>query len=453
MSTRAPQFLEIPLGGTRSGSFPLTWGQAWVWSGITTKAPHYADLSGCYVIAVPDGCDMPTIADALSTILRTNETFRTRYAIAHDGTPQQIVFADGTLRVEVRDCDAADAEATAASIEDEFIRLPFTLPELPLRAAVVTSDGIPKFVVLCVFSMAMDCHALVFVLDEFKSLMSGVAADAGRPTLDGTTHPVDRALEEQSTEGVKRSAQGVQYWTEELVKFPDAPLPYTDRRPESPRYKTFAMRSATVRLATLEVADQLGVGTSSVILAMAASLLGKRIESERVGIVIGASHRYDPESMQHRGTLVQAVPAAIDLPGGSPHELITKTHRAAMLAALAGHCHPDDVDEMLRNSYGDMAKERLACVVNLNLPTPADMTDAKATGATRADAEGLLIQSSYEYVEGTPVESEKFYLTAHGDATDFYLTLRADTSVLGSEDIVQFLQELERSLLDCLPLR
>ena len=98
------------------------------------------------------------------------------------------------------------------------------------------------------------------------------------------------------------------------------------------------------------------------------------------------------------------------------------------------------------------ATDKLACIVNVNLPAPANMTKRHRSGVTRADAERLLDESRYEFVEGTPVESEKFYLAAHGDATDFHITLRADTAVLASADIVQFLRDLEGSLLDCLPL-
>lgn len=49
------------------------------------------------------------------------------------------------------------------------------------------------------------------------------------------------------------------------------------------------------------------------------------------------------------------------------------------------------------------------------------------------------------------MENERFYLAAHGDPADFHITLRADTAVLTSADIVQFLRGLERALLDCLP--
>ncbi|MEV6340618.1 condensation domain-containing protein [Nocardia vinacea] len=445
-------FLEVPFEGARSGEFPLTWGQLWVWNSVTTRAPHYADLSGSYVLPVPDGRDQAAVSDALSGMLNKYETFRSRYSMAPDGTLRQAVAARGELRVEVRVVDAIDARSTASGVKDEFNNLPFTLPELSLRAAVIVADGVPRFVVLCTFHMAMDCHGMVSVLDDFRALLHGQAISSTRSEPAEVLHPVDRAVAERGPEGVKRSARGVQFWERELAKFPEDLLPYTGRRPESPRYQTFAMYSSAVRAVSSELAERLGVSTSSVILAMAASLLGRRSGSGTCGVVLAASHRYDPESMRYPGTLVQGVPVALDISEDAPEKLISRCHRGTMLAALAGHCNPDEVAGMLRGRYGaEAAEARLACVVNLNLPAAADPADQGGTRTTQAEAEGLAARTRCEFLEGTPVENERFYLAAHGDATDFFITLRADTAVIAPTEIVGFLLDLERSLIDCLP--
>ena len=450
--TTAPYFLRVPFKGTRSGAFPLTWGQQWVWDSVVARAPYYSDLSGSYIVAVPDGCDMPAVADSLAAILNRYETFRSRYSMTPEGVPQQVVLAEGQLRVDVRDVDAVDAEQTAASVQVEFNNLPFTVPELSLRAAVIASDGSPSLVVLCVFHMAMDCHRMVSVLDEFRSFMSAGSAGAVDSAPGEMVHPVDRALEEQDATGVERSARGVQFWKNELAKFPADPLPRVGHHPESPRYKTFAMHSSAVRVASLHLAEELRVSTASVLVGIVASLLARRSGSQTCGIILAASNRYDSQSARYPGTLVQGVPVALDVSGVSPRELISRCHRAAMLAALAGHCHPDDQAEMLREVYGAVATEaKLACVVNFDLPLVADSAEQGTTRATKAEVERLLTRSRCECISGTPVEKERFYCAVRGNATDFFTTLRADTAVLTSAEIVEFLQAIERSLIDCLP--
>jgi hypothetical protein len=448
-STCERGFLDVAFEGTRSGDFPLTWGQCWVWNNsVASRAPYYADLGGSYIVEVPVGCDLATVSGAISEILRRYETFRTRYSTTEP--PQQTVVARGHLRVAVREVDAADAPSAASAVENEFNNLPFTLPELALRAAVILADGAPRFVVLCAFHMAMDCHGMVAVLDDFSTLLRGKPIQG---ELTEVSHPIDRALAERTPESVRRSARGVEFWERELAKFPEDQLPHNGRRPESPRYQTFALRSPAVRVAALGLAAELGVSTSSVILAMAASLLGGRNPSGTCGIVLAASHRYDPDSVRYPGTLVQGVPVALDVSADTPEKLISRCHRATMLAALAGHCHPDDLAAMLSERYGTEAAEaRLACVVNLNLPAAEGSADEDAARIpTRDEAERLAARSRCEFLEGTPVENERFYLAAHGDATDFFVTLRADTAVLAPAEIVEFLRGLERSLIDCLP--
>ncbi|MET7309348.1 condensation domain-containing protein [Streptomyces sp. NPDC005571] len=442
-------FLEVPFEGTRSGEFPLTWGQSWVWNSVANRAPYYADLSGSYIVAVPNGCDLKTVSAAINGILVRYETFRSRYSIVADGTLRQTVVARGHLRVEVCEADAADARSLASAAEAKFNNLPFTLPELALRAAVIVAGGVPRFVVLCAFHMAMDCHGMVAVLDDFRALLVGKTIDS--EPFEGS-HPADRALAEQAPQGLERSTRGVQFWEQELAKFPEDVLPYSGRGPENPRYQTFALHSLAVHAAALALAEELGVSTTSVILAMAAFLLGRRTGSGTYGIVLAASHRYDAKSIRYPGTLVQGVPLALDVSEDAPEKLISQCHRRQMLAALAGYCHPDDLAGMLRKRYGAEATEaRLACVVNLNLPTGDGSTDAGGARITRAEAERLAEQSRCEYVVGTPIENERLYLAAYGDATGFFLTLRADTAVLARTEIVDFLQGLERSLIHCLP--
>ncbi|MFF5563663.1 condensation domain-containing protein [Streptomyces sp. NPDC012623] len=452
--TTEPHFLNIPFSGRRSGDFPLTWGQRWIWNLVAARAPHYADLGDSYTVAIPDICNMNDVSEALSALLSRYETFRSSFCLSTDGKPRQLILAEGHLRAEVRDVAADDAEAAAGTLEAEFNSVPFTLPELSLRAAVVTSEGVPRFVVICSFHMAMDCHGMVSVLDDFTSLLAGdpVGAEASDPGR--VTHPADRAREEAEADSARRSARGIQFWERELAKFPDDPLPYSGHRPESPRYQTFALRSAAVRVAALHLAAELGVTTASAVHAMAATLVAQRTGSRTCGFVMAASHRFDPDAVSYPGTLVQGVPVAVDVAGGTPRQLITRTHRAGMLAALAGYCDPDDLADVLRESYGpEKTRARLACVVNLHLPDPAGTAGAPTAGTvvTRERAERLLAESRYEYVEGTPVENERFYLAAQGNSADFSISLRADTAALAPSEIAGFLRDLERALIACLP--
>ncbi|MGW1844592.1 condensation domain-containing protein [Streptomyces sp. NPDC001966] len=455
-ATDRTRFLNIPFSGNRSGTFVLTWGQRWIWNSVSSRAPYYADLNDSHIIQAPEQCDLDTISRSLGALLNRYESFRSRFSVSLDEQPYQMVLNSGNLRVEVRDVAEEDARSTAGIIEAEFNGIPFTAPEISFRAAVVTSGGMPKFIVLCAFHMAMDCHGMVLALEDFRSLVSDHPVDAEGVAADDMAHPVDRARMEGEPRSLRRSAQGIRFWEEELAKFPDSSFPEPVQRPESPRYKTFAMHSVAVRAASLKLSLELGVSTASVIHAMAAALVAKRTQNGLTGFIMAASHRYDPASMRYPGTLVQGVPVAIDVSRRTPRELIAHTHRAAMLAALGGQCDPVHLAESMSKAYGpEGIRAKLACTVNLSLPAAAPAADplppTDARGLTRSQAACLLSESRYEYVEGTPVENDRFHLAAHGSPSDFHITLRVDTATLASNGIVDFLRELERSVIDCLP--
>lgn len=448
-----PDFISIPFGGTRSGSFPLTWGQRWIWNSLLSRAPYFADLSGSYVVTVPETCGIDGVAGALTALLARYETLRTMFSVDPDGKPHQLVPARGRLRVEVRDVGPDLAEGEAETVRTEFDSLPFTLPEVGLRAAVISMGGVPSHVVLCVFHLAMDCGGMTSVLGDFRSLLEasdtvGVALPEARQA-----HPVDRLAEELSVSGVRRSARGIRFWEQELAKFPAEPLLRT-HRPDRPRYQTFGLRSAALQIASRHLAAELTVSTGSVVLATAASLLGLRTGHRTVGFVLMASHRYAADAMGYRGTLAQGVPVALDTLTGSPRHLMSAAHRTSMLAALSGHCDPDELAERLHERYGPSARARLSCVANLHVAEAGDTeprTRPKGSPSVRAWAESLRAESQCAYVTGTSVESESFYLAIRGDAADFSLRLRADTAVFTAADCVRFLQDLERSVIDCLP--
>lgn len=418
---------------------------------MASRAPFYAELSDSQIIAVPESRTLSHVADALATLLWRYEGFRTAYSFAADGTPQQVVFSDGVMSVHTRDVDFTVAAESANAARDEFNSLPFTIPEFALRAAVITSDGIPRYVVLSAFRMAMDCYSMVAILEDFQTLLSGRSPGRIDSRSTTPTHPADRALDESTPESVQRSTNAVSFWEKEVARFPDDALPLSARRPANPRHQTFAMHSHAMRLASLQIARELSVTPASVVLAMAVSQLALRNGSNNFGLVLAASHRYDAESMQYAGPLVQGVPLALEVAADSSYELISRCHRASMFAALSGQCHPNDVDRMLHTSFDSTSLEaKLSCVMNINLPSPPDFAE-DSSHSNVEEMKAMSATSRYEYVEGTPVENERFYLAAHGDETDFFVTARADTAVFTPPEIVEFLHNLERAVLNCLP--
>ncbi|MDT0481870.1 MULTISPECIES: hypothetical protein [Streptomyces] len=70
---------------------------------------------------------------------------------------------------------------------------------------------------------------------------------------------------------------------------------------------------------------------------------------------------------------------------------------------------------------------------------------------TREQAEKLMPQTRFSQGQGTEKDDWEFFLNAHQEANEFVVSLRMDTAVLPSQEIVRFLADLERRLVGSLP--
>lgn len=88
---------EIAYSGDRFGTYPLTWGQQWLWRAVSTQAPHYAHLGIPIRLKVPTGCDVEGVLTMLSTVIERHEVLRTRYFVDAQGAANQVISAGGSF--------------------------------------------------------------------------------------------------------------------------------------------------------------------------------------------------------------------------------------------------------------------------------------------------------------------------------------------------------------------
>src|SRR5690242_19906001 len=95
----APSRAAISFEGEGAGRGPLSWGQIESWNAVRTLG-HWMPLGG--VQPVPPGASLDDVLGELRYHLERHATLRTRLHIPDDGTtPEQEVYASGTLEVEV----------------------------------------------------------------------------------------------------------------------------------------------------------------------------------------------------------------------------------------------------------------------------------------------------------------------------------------------------------------
>jgi hypothetical protein len=447
-------FRTVSFSGTRSGVHPLTWGQRWIWQGLIGHAPGYEYLGWPVSVDVPTGCSLDDVLAALATVLERHETLRTRYFLDEHGVPRQVVPAAGELSVEVRQAGSGGVPETVKQLGRELSGTPFTIPEISVRAAVVTAASVPESLVLGVFHMATDASGLRQITEELQAIMQARAAGTAGPDLPPVSHPAERVLIETSPEGLKRSARAVEHWRQEVGKFPRRTMPPAVHAPEKPRLAEHIMRSKAVCAAAIGLSRIWRASVDSVILACAAELLGKASGQQSCGFLMLAHNRFAEETDSYSGTLVQSFPLCVELATGSMEEHVRRTHFAALKSALSCEGNPDDITATLRAVFDDGGDGAdLSCAVNLffrDLGTMTRGVDGPEV-TTREQAEKLMPQTRFSQGHGTEKDDWEFFLNAHQEANEFVVSLRMDTAVLPSQQIVRFLADLERRLVGSLP--
>ncbi|WP_373681682.1 condensation domain-containing protein, partial [Streptomyces sp. b94] len=99
---------------------------------------------------------------ALSELLVRYEVLRTRVVRDPAGTVRQRVHARGALHLAVHEAPAGAVDDYARTVLDGLVTPPLDVTECwPLRAALVTEDGHPRYLALAFSHVAVDAYALV----------------------------------------------------------------------------------------------------------------------------------------------------------------------------------------------------------------------------------------------------------------------------------------------------
>lgn len=449
MSAVSP-YKRIKYSGRRAGKIPLTWSQRWLWRAVAAQAPNYAHLNLAAGVEVPAGCDLEDVMAVLSFILERHETLRSRFCVDEHGEPVQLLSAAGELSMAICEAGPSETASMARQLEADLTRMPFTIPEPAVRVAVVTENGKPKWVILGVFEMALDFFGLQRVRGELELLLRSRPEGETQPALAEVSHPLDRVKYEQSPEGLTYSEKAVMRWRREVERFPRTALP-PRRTPETLRFQECTMRSKAAAVAVSTLSRAYKVSPGAVVLAHACTLLGNISENSRLGFLLFSHNRFSDDAVHHSGRLAQSVPVSVELSGVKPGDLARAAHRAAVRSAMLCECDPDAVTEMLRDFADRNGFEvDISCAFNFPFSENEDSVwqSGKPQDARSLDVREYLPETKFSPLRQFESEDMRFYLTAFEVFDEISVSLRVDTEVLSSDEIVGFLRSLEGALID-----
>ncbi|MDH6709074.1 hypothetical protein P3T27_005820 [Kitasatospora sp. MAA19] len=442
---------EVRFTGGRTGDAPLTWGQKCIWAEAKWFAPEHVQFNMRQIIDIPEPTSLADVLVGLQVLLQRREPLRTIYPISAAGEPYQHVPAEGSIEVAEYSVPAGEAGSVAVDLAAEFQRKPFVLDDFPFRAAIVTSDGRPRYLVIAVFHMAADGWDMQNIARETERLLAAPAMAVDSTPLSSRMHPLDYAEHERGAAGRMVSERSMRYWRRQLV---DAPVDMFRGRalaPEPSRFVEVYIESEALAVALYFLSRELRASQETVFLAIAAALLAGIGGEKKAFFLAWCHNRITPAEMNATGSVAQDSPITIDVTSADLRELVRRTWCAAVPAYAAAKHDPAQVAVAVAQI--EQERERsvdLSCNINV-MPLETSGIEPQIAGLDSRAALDLIssIRADTRIIRvlGTSQDriGRRFYLRAHGSRKKVMTFLRADTAVLSRSEIISFLRDIEES--------
>ncbi|UWE08647.1 condensation domain-containing protein [Actinacidiphila bryophytorum] len=443
--------MAVSFAGPRGRTTRLAWGQQTTWDDIQFFLPEVKYFSFLRAAApVAEGMDLDGVLDCVRDLLVRHDCLRTTIVTEPDGSVLQTVRERGELPVELvhagSDTDEA-VEAQAVAVWNRLRSRNFDhANEFPVRCAVVLRDASPARVVLCLSHAVADWQTARLVGREMADIMASRSAgrtDSGPVPPPG---PADLAQYEASPQGQQLNAAALEHYREQLSRFPSTmfgtPVPVA-----SPRYLGAGLESSAVPLALGVLGARYRTGTSALLLAVTAALLGGLTGDRRCALMLLSGNRTTVGTRQALGSLGQTVPTIIEPASDSFADLVEAASSSSLRAYRRGRFDPRAAaslvaeEERLRGHRLD-----LGCRFNdmwspgASAPSDTSLDQIREAAAT----------TRFTWTGGTDADKITFFLDVFGPAQTATLHLLADSHRIPEESIRGFLLGVEAVLLDLL---
>jgi hypothetical protein len=432
--------LRVAFLGDRNATDVLTWGQRAIWTAIERTRPSDAYFNFARTIDLRDeglSPDLDTVLAAIGKVVSRHEALRTRLSVV-DGGPIQMVSAMGEIGVRVIETAAADEAATRLS--DEYTTTAFDYErEWPLRVGVVTTDGVPAFVVLGFCHLASDFGGSVFVLRDLRSAIAGTGVDQ-TPVLQ----PIDLAGYQRSPAGLKTARTAADYWERAYQRIPTTMFEHETGEPENPRYQRAFLLSPALAQAAVLVGNRLGTGSSAVLNAAFAVAMGERTGHSVTALLAITKNRFREQTRNMVSTLTLEGLLVVPLAEADDFDDVVRTAwRAAVPAYRYAQYDERDRDRIVRETSEQRGAfvHPYACLNDLREDDPD--TDQ---GIPFADTPvpDLLDKSVLAWLPPLEHVSCRFCLHVSNVPEGLAIRLTADTAYLRKSDMTAFLTSVEK---------
>lgn len=422
------QQIDIRVDGARAARAVATWGQRAIWHCLEFPDADETQFSLSRVVPVPEGCDLATVATAIAALVRRHDALRTTFAVS-DGELWQAVSGAGTLPAHVRQT-VSDVDGEARGLAAELAGVPFARDRWPIRVALVCDLLQPRAVAVACSHLAVDRTGIDELVADLAALMAGNTPKTRR------RGPLEQSDFEQSAAGQAQDARARRHWAAALSGAPTSIFDYPRRTVGNARFRRRVMHSPALTPALAAAATSLRVSTTAVLVAAAATALGRYTGHTRVVLQTICANRIDPDQRNLVGTLSWDGVLVIDV-DGSLRDVARQAFRAGVRAQSHGHYDPERMWQLRR-------EHELARGATLDLGAHVNDMRQDATASGEPVEYARLLQRT-RIVDANCADriDARWYLTGRTTGATTMLSLVCDTADVTVTEMDQLLRAIE----------
>ncbi len=336
-STTAPAgstLISVAFAGEGAGEDDLSWGQREIWQALVEQKT-WMPIGGAQPL--PAGTTVQDMVERLRYLMSRYQSMRTRLRFEPDGTPRQVVHAEGEATLEVVDAGSADPAQVAEAVKLRYERTDYDFAEdWPVRMAVILHDDVPSHLVVIMTHFVMDGRGALVMLEE---------GDRGETAPVNGMQALEQVQWQRSPAGQRQSAAALRYWETMLRAIPSRRYS-GEGDPHEPRYWRGELTSAALPLAVQAVASRTQVDATQVMLAVYAVATARVCGVDPVATRLVSSNRFRPGLAEVVGPVSQTALWSVEVAGAPFDELLGRVQRAAMVAYKHGYYDRSRLEEI-----------------------------------------------------------------------------------------------------------
>jgi hypothetical protein len=423
--------IVVPFAGEGSGVAPLSWGQLELWIAIVRQKSWFP-IGG--VSALDPATTVADVAAELGYLLSRYQAMRTRLRFAADGTPEQVLVADGEITLEVVEAGDADPAEVAAAVSQRYQDDDFDFArDWPVRMAVITSGGVPACQVSIVSHLVTDAFGAAVMLRE-------VAARDTTPVIG--MQPLAQARWQQSPAGRRQHAAAVRHWENVLRSMPlHRPAPSAGQL--DPRHWRGGFTSTALHLAVRAIVDRTGVDSSPVLLALYAMAIARVTGMDPAVIRTVVNNRFRPGLADVVAFVAQNGVCVLAIADDPFDVVLDRARRCAMVAAKHAYFDPglmETVIDAVTAERGPVLES--ACFFNDRRGASRNAGDGPAP--TPAEIRAAEPATEMTWLHGQDEPFERLFIHLNDVPDTIAMQVFADTRFLSLADVETCLRSMEK---------